>query len=277
MNTDAHIVVGYDGKPDSIAALAWAAKLASLRGEAIVATTIIDPRETPRGIAWPESYWADVDDKAREVFAHWPDLTTKSDRQTGHLVPVLVESARGSSMLVVGSKGHGLVGEVFRGSVSQSAARHAEVPVVVYREPENPSSGRIVVGADGSEASTRALEFACEMARSTGEKVVALRAGDPAPVVPDRFGYQPPGPDTIDHAEAALGRAVDTMRCAHPEVAIEGELFHGAPERALVDASTSASLVVVGSRGHHAIGEVLVGSVSRAVLQKAHSPVAVVH
>jgi nucleotide-binding universal stress UspA family protein len=180
-------------------------------------------------------------------------------------------------MLIVGSKGHSLVAEMLRGSVSQSAARHAAVPVVVYREPQNPDSGRIVVGADGSEAGNRALEFACEMARLTGDKVVALRAWDPAPVVPDRFGYQPPGPDTIDQADAALGRAVDAQRSAHPDIAIEGELFHGAPERGLVDASNSASLVVVGSRGHNAIGEVLVGSVSKTVLHKAHSPVAVVH
>ena len=87
----------------------------------------------------------------------------------------------------------------------------------------------------------------------------------------------PPGPDTIDHAEAALGRTVDALRSAHPDIPIEGEIFHGAAERGLVDASTSASLVVVGSRGHTAVGEVLVGSVSRAVLQKAHSPIAVVH
>lgn len=277
MNTDAHIVVGYDGKPDSIAALSWAAEVASLRGEAIVAITIIDPRETPRGIAWPESYWVDIDDKAREVLAPWPDLTTKTERHTGHLVPELITAARDSSMLVVGSKGHGLVAEMLRGSVSQSAARHAEVPVVVYRDSQNPNAGRIVVGADGSEASDRALEFACEMARSTGDKIVALRAWDPAPVVPDRFGHQPPDPDTIGHAEGELGRAVDHLRSAHPEIAIEGELFHGAPERGLVDASTSASLVVVGSRGHSAVGEVLLGSVSRTVLRKAHSPVALVH
>jgi nucleotide-binding universal stress UspA family protein len=40
---------------------------------------------------------------------------------------------------------------------------------------------------------------------------------------------------------------------------------------------TSDSLVVVGSRGHHAVGEVLVGSVSRALLHDAACPVAVIH
>ena len=95
--------------------------------------------------------------------------------------------------------------------------------------------------------------------------------------MPDRFGYLPPGPDTLDHAEAGLGRTVDALRSARPDIPIEGELSHGAPQRGLIDASTSASLVVVGSRGHTAVGEVLVGSVSRAVLQKAQGPVAVIH
>lgn len=278
MNTDTHIVVGYDGKPDSLAALAWAATTASLRGEAVVAITIVDHREAPRGIAWPESYWAEAHETARAVMAQWPDVPFRTERHTGHVIPTLVEYARGSSMLVVGSKGHGLVGELVRGSVSQGTARHAVVPVVVVRTPQNPGSGRIVVGSDGSESSMRALEFACETALLTGDKVVALRAWHRAPVLAAPYGYLPPlGPDTIDEAEVALGRIVDELRASHPEVPIEAEIFYGAAERGLVDASSNASMVVVGSHGHSALGELLLGSVSRAVLHQAQSPVAVVH
>lgn len=278
MRTVTPIVVGFDGKPDSVAALAWAMELASLRGEPVIATTVIDPRETPRGTAWPESYWTEIDDRAREVFARWPDVPATTRRHTGRLVGELVECAREASMLVVGSKGHGLVGEILRGSVSQSAARHATVPVVVVRPPDNPGAGRIVVGSDGSEPSDRALEFACEMAGLTGDKVVVLRAWHPATVFADRYGYTPPpSTDTLDHAQTALGRTVDEVRSAHPEIAVEGEIFTGPAEQGLVDASSSASLVVVGSRGLGVVGEALMGSVSNAVLHKAHSPVAVVH
>jgi nucleotide-binding universal stress UspA family protein len=278
MNADAHIVVGYDGKPGSIAALSWAAKLASLRGEAIVAATVIDPRLTPRGMAWPEAYWIDIEDKAREVLAAGPEVSFTAKRYTGHLVPKLLEAAEGSSMLVVGSKGHGLVREILRGSVSQSAARNASVPVVVIREAQNPASGRIVVGADGTESSARALEFACELAQLTGDKIVALRAWHPAAVVADRYGYAPPpSAETLDAAEGVLGRTVDALRQAHPDIPIETELFRGPAERGLIDASDNASLVVVGSRGRSAVEETFLGSVSRAVLHKAHSPVAVLH
>lgn len=279
MNTDAPIVVGFDGKPDSIAALTWAVKAASLLGQTVVAATIVDPRETPRGVSWPDSYWEEIEDKAREVFAQWPDVPASIERHVGHMVPRLLESARAGSMLVVGSKGHNLVGEMMLGSVSQSAARHATVPVIVVRSPQNPGSGRIVVGADGSESSTRALEFACQMAQLTGDKVTVLRAWSSATAVMDRYGgYMPPvSDDSVADAESALGRIVDSARAAHPDVPIEGEIYSGAAERGLIDASSSASMVVVGTRGHTAVGEVLLGSVSKAVLQKAHCPIAVIH
>ena len=48
------------------------------------------------------------------------------------------------------------------------------------------------------------------------------------------------------------------------------------PVNALSDASATADLVVVGSRGMGAIGSALLGSVSRGVLHHAHCPVAVV-
>jgi nucleotide-binding universal stress UspA family protein len=278
MNTDARIVIGYDGKPDSLAALDWAAKVASLRGEAIVAITIIDPRQTPRGVAWPQSYWDEIDDKAREVFARWPDVPATIERHTGHLVPRLLECAEGSSMLVVGSHGHTTMHEMLLGSVSESAARHAGLPVVVVRPPLHPESGRIVVGADGSESSTRAMEFACRMAELTGDKVHALHAWHPTTLVADRYGYlPPPSQETLDAAEGALARTVDEVRDSHPDVAIEGEVFYGAAERALTDAADHASIVVVGSRGHSAVGEVLTGSVGHALLHHAHCPVAIVH
>jgi len=278
MNTDARIVVGHDGSPDSLAALDWAARVASLRGEAIVATTVIDPRQTPRGVAWPQSYWDEIDDKARAVFAQWPDVPATIERHTGHLVPRLLECAEGSSMLVVGSHGHTTVHEMLLGSVSQSAARHAGLPVVVVRPPLHPESGRIVVGADGSESSARAVEFACGMADLTRDKVVLTRAWQPTPVVPDRYGFTPPpSVDTMDAAESELWRTVDDLRKAHPDIALDGEIFYGASDQVLADAADKASLVVVGSRGHHAVGEVLMGSVGRALLHHAHCPVAIVH
>jgi nucleotide-binding universal stress UspA family protein len=278
MNTEAQVVVGYDGTPGSLAALGWAVRIASLRDEGVVATTIEDPRENPRGGAWPQWWWDEVELTARELVAQWPDVTLTVERHVGPVVPMLVESARAGSMLVVGSHGHGLAGEVLLGSVSQGAARHAGVPVVVVRPAQNPESGRIVVGVDGSEASNHAVRFACETARVTGDKVIVMRSWHPTAVAVDHYGYQPPLRDeTMAHAEAALGRTVDQARTDHPHVDIEAELTSAAAGRELVDASANASMLVVGSRGLGAVAGVLMGSVSQHVLHKAHCPVAVIH
>ena len=135
-----------------------------------------------------------------------------------------------------------------------------------------------MVGADGSVASERAVAFGCEMARQTGDKLVLLRAWSPVTVPADRYGYVPPlREDAAARADSALGRQVEQLRVDHPDLGIQGELVQGPAERGLVDASSSASLVVVGSRGHRAVAEPFVGSVSTAVLHKAHCPVAVLH
>ncbi|MGC4112059.1 MAG: universal stress protein [Nocardioides sp.] len=278
MNTPTTVVVGYDGSPDSLAAITWAARTASLRGASLVVTTIVDPRDTPRGVAWPESYWKDLEAKAREPLASWPDVPVTFERHGGHLVPRLVDAARESAMVVLGSHGHTRVGEILRGSVSQSTARHTEIPVVVVRPALSPDAGRIVVGADSTDASTHAIAFACRTAQLTGEKVMLLHAWHPITLSPDRYGYTPPvSYDTLSEAESALTRIVDATRDEFPDVDIQSEIFNGPAEVGLVDASNAASLVVVGTRGLGAVGQALMGSVSEHVLHKAHCPVAVVH
>jgi nucleotide-binding universal stress UspA family protein len=278
MDTQTFIAVGYDGSPDSSAALSWAADLAARRHEQVVATIVVDPQESPRGIAWPEFWWKEIEDQARAVLAPFPDVEYRLVRRTGNKVASLVEAGDGASMTVVGSHGHSVVGEVFLGSVSQSVARHATSPVVVVREPRTIGSGRIVVGFDGSGLSKRALDFAFRMAELTGDKVVAVRARQETPVAMDRDGYAPPPFRTgsLDEQEAALRFEVEELRLGHPTVGIDSDLVCASPGHALVDASSSASLVVVGSHGQSAVVEALIGTVAHDVLHKAHCPVAVV-
>jgi nucleotide-binding universal stress UspA family protein len=301
MNTNAFIAVGYDGSSDSGAALSWAARIAILRQEAIVVTIVIDPTENPRGIGWPSSWWNAIEDSARAVLDEFSGLEYRVARHAGNKVSVLSEAGYEASMLVVGSHGHSVVGQVFLGSVSQSLARHARPPVVVVREPRTPDAGRIVVGYDGMEPSTRALEFACTMAELTGDKLGVTHAWEPtyvrsgpwqpiaAPMA--RYGYTPGQPGTIaihrdqettfypgsyDVQRVRVEAAVEQLRAAHPTTAVYGDVVEASPARALLDASMSASLIVVGSHGRNAVAETLLGSVSHAVLHRAHCPVAVV-
>ena len=59
-------------------------------------------------------------------------------------------------------------------------------------------------------------------------------------------------------------------------VTLEREFVRGTPRSALAEQAEKADLVVVGARGHGAVGAALLGSVSTWLLHHLHRPVAVV-
>lgn len=81
---------------------------------------------------------------------------------------------------------------------------------------------------------------------------------------------------TLLEEEEALQKSVVEARTRYPEIEIEGEFIAERAGEALVNASNTASMVAVGSRGHGALAEAVLGSVSHHVLHDAHCPVAVV-
>ena len=61
----------------------------------------------------------------------------------------------------------------------------------------------------------------------------------------------------------------------YPEVEVSVEVVEGSAARELVEASRTAGLLVVGTRGHGGLAGMLLGSVSQAVLRHAQSPVVI--
>lgn len=272
------IVVGYDGTRESDDALRWAAQAAAKRGEPLTALVVVEPMEAPRSQGWPESWWEDIERRARELLDGVGATDASVRRHVGRLVPTLLQTGEHASMIVLGSRGHSRVGEILLGSASQSTARHSRRPVVVVRKQHATDAGRIVVGSDDSEPSRRALDFACIQAEATGADVVLLRAWKPLTVPIDKNGDVPPSMSgRLLDEEEALVKSVAEARARFPHVELDGEFIVTGPGQALVDASRTAAMVVVGSRGHGALAETVLGSVSHDVLHRAHCPVAVVH
>jgi nucleotide-binding universal stress UspA family protein len=279
MSTRTHgVVVGYDGSPESDEAARWAAGTALLRGEPITALVVVEPMDSPRTQGWPTSWWEEIEDRARGTLAAAGASDATVDRHFGKIVHTLEDASRESSMLVIGSSGHSRIGEVVLGSVSQSSARHARRPVVVVRPRNAADSHRIVVGADDSEPSRRALDFACDQAAATGQQVVMIRAWKPLTLPLDQHGDFPASVSSrLLDEEESLAKSVAEARGRFPGLDIVGEFIAAAPGKALVDASSTASMIAVGTRGHTALTETVLGSVSHQVLHAAHCPVAVVH
>lgn len=271
----APLLLAYDGSDDAEAALVWASREAAMRGLRLRVVMVDDVSVAP----WGEHTWVEdnVDLAHAELVmkeAGVVDGTT--ERRSGFVVPTLLELAPHASMVVVGSRGHGRVSELAVGSVGRHLAAHATRPVVAVRPPVSVRAERIVVGLDGSETSAAAFEFACDRAELTGESVTALHGWKVRPR-PSGFGGQTPSiAEMVDDRELLLAESIAGVRAAHPDVVVVTEAVPVAPARALIDASSNASLVVVGSRGRGVFAGMLLGSVGQDVLHRAHCPVAVV-
>lgn len=283
MTTTLPILVAYDGSADARRALMWAAH-ESLRSGVpvhVIAVNEILP-STWGGVGGmavvTEGYVLDssvVLEEAAKALADAGVTSVTTAQRTGPVVPELVQAAQSASVLVIGSQGHGAAGEALMGSVSQHLARHATCPVVVVREPRDSEARRIVVGIDGSPTSSAALEYACRRAETTGETVVAIHGWHVRAPSTDVRVAEPRNVD-MGERERLLAESVAGVREDHPDVRLEREVVLVSPQRCLVDASASASLVVVGSRGLGYFSGLLLGSVSQAVLHRATCPVAVV-
>ncbi|HWB22661.1 MAG TPA: universal stress protein [Gaiellaceae bacterium] len=136
----------------------------------------------------------------------------------------------------------------------------------------------IVVGIDGSEAANGALAFALEEAKLRQEPLRIVCAWEIPPIEYAGAAFVPT-PDIATSAEAladdVLARAAAALGPDHG-VHIETASVHGHPATVLVEQAADATLLVVGARGHGALAELVLGSVSKAVVHHCHVPVAVV-
>lgn len=138
------------------------------------------------------------------------------------------------------------------------------------------STGRIVVGVDGSESSKDALHWAKGQADRTGAELAAVMAWSyPSASYPSYTGYVPTRVPIDLEAECRMSLET-TVKEELGDVAITLEVVEGHPANVLVHAARGASLVVVGSRGHGGFVGALLGSVSQHVVTHAPCPVVVV-
>jgi len=289
LSTKYGIVVGIDGSPGSDAAVSWAAREASLRGETLTLLHAVQPVVVSWSISasqvsiadWQEENARRAVDQARNGVgaALDPDLQrdVRSEVLYAHPVDALVDASKDARMIVVGSHGRGALGRLLMGSVSRGVVEYAHCAVAVIHPdqvsaPIDPSA-HVLLGIDGSPASEAATAWAFEEASRRGVGLIALHAWSDVGVFPifgmDWRQYQGQGEEVL--AERLAG-----WQERYPDVHVTRRLVCDTPAYWLLQESHSAQLVVVGSHGRGGFGHMRLGSVSTALAQSATVPVVVV-
>ncbi len=288
-----HIVVGCDGSENSDRALDWAIQeAAALSAQLRVVVSTGRPvavTPSPHG-----SFLEAVEEESGEVAdravarAQERGISAVAVVGRGDAAQMLIEQSEAASGLVLGKRGRrGVRGRM--GSVSAAAAAHAQCPVVVLpgrwrpdaqdsRAGAHPFVGRVVVGVDRLRADNPAIVAAARYAQRHGRGLTLLT------VVPEASTTSTGSVDLdraireqlLDPAQSMVDQVAGAIRSQYPELPVETFVLFGVPREQLVQASRSAELVVVGSRGYGGFRGLLMGSVSQAVLNEGESPVMVI-
>ena len=140
---------------------------------------------------------------------------------------------------------------------------------------------KIVVGVDESPQAVGALAWALGQAAPDDEVLIIHAWQMPTYEAMDPMVYDPSEIETgaKQVVDLTLEEATDRFRAAHPDRPVpqlSASVGRGHPGRVLIEASTDADLLVVGSRGHGGFVGLLLGSVSTYAVHHARCPIVVV-
>ncbi|MBO0981836.1 universal stress protein [Microbacterium sp. SD291] len=134
-----HIVVGVDGSAPSVAALKYAARMATALGASLeVVTAWAPPPLDPMMVVeWsPQDTAAEVLDGAiHDAFGDHPPAGLLRTVTPGPPARTLIDMSETCGMVVLGSRGHGGFAGLLLGSVSAACAAHAHCPVLIVHGP----------------------------------------------------------------------------------------------------------------------------------------------
>jgi nucleotide-binding universal stress UspA family protein len=285
------VLVGIDGSTADDIAIEWAVQEASMRALPLRIVHVANPPTLPRtvsadlanlALARSGAVASELVDQATEkAQAAAPGLEVDQEVRPGQVVEQLVKAAADARVLVLGSGQRFDTSRIGLGSVATHVTAHAPCPVIVARTPAEgepttgPSTGRVVVGVDGSDISVRAVGFAFDEASRRG--ALGLTAVYAFSRLPDAWLID--ARDSIDYHRAAarvLAESLAEWSEKYPDIDVVSRLVAHRPVQALVEESAGAALLVVGSHGYGRFAGMLLGSVSQAVLRHASVTVALV-
>ena len=141
------ILVAYDGSSHSKHALNWAIDLSLLSGAQVAAVKVFEGSRLYPAIAETggKEFPALLDEIRREdqrlmdevnLMGHSRGVAVKGDILQGNIAEQIIKYARDDNydMIVVGTKGHGVLEQLLMGSVTRNQVSLSRIPVLVVKD-----------------------------------------------------------------------------------------------------------------------------------------------
>ena len=270
------VIAGWDGSPESEAAIEWAAEHCG--DSALTLVHAIGGRPTGseylQATGERSAERMRLMDVAERLRATHPDLRVETETVHGSALEALEQRLGADTLVVVGGPSHRRTTRWTLGS--RLAGRHNGGPVAVV--PGVSTMERrtaVVAGVDGSQASLVAVQVAADEAARLGAPLEIVHAWQ----VPVQW----------DNALLDYGTDVDALEEIHRDLldeAVEfaresgarptGRLERGVPSEVLRNIGRTAILLVVASHGGGGFTRFFLGSVSHDLLVEPPAPVLIV-
>ncbi|TVT30638.1 universal stress protein [Amycolatopsis rhizosphaerae] len=286
----APIVVGIDGSPGSRRAVLWGADEAARRRAPLTLVHAFGIPDAFYGETMPPKDWLDIRQaesrsllrEAAELAGRvHPELEIDTESTVDAPIPFLLGWSERAKLLVLGCAGRGEFGDLLLGSTAASVSARSRCPLVVVRGKERGAAAvddPVVVGVDGSPEAEAAIELAFEEASLRKAPLVAVHTWSDADTrqvfsaARAEFSFEP----LRESETRVLAEALAGWEEKYPEVGVRRVVAQDRPRHELLEWSTKAQLMVVGSRGRGGFRGLLLGSTSHALLEHAECPVLLV-
>ncbi len=183
-------------------------------------------------------------------------------------------------LIIMGSHGkRGL--QKWLGSVSRQVISHSQVPVFVSKKKNE--SKKVLIAVDGSEQSLSAVKHAVKLVDLTEKNVSIISVKENPELLPMEASMDKNWLESIEkqqkiHATKAINKAKVVLE--NINIPVQNEMIlTGSPAQKIIDFSEKEKidLIIMGARTKSNLSKLLLGSVSKRVLENAESDVLIIN
>lgn len=230
--------------------------------------------------SYDESTGKKIAETARTLHEHYGIAVTTTTLDVGRVHTAIVRHAKmiEARLVVLGAHGGSFIRKMFVGSTVDKVLRLLNRPVLIVKQEPQSSYQQVLVAVDFSESSRRGIKIAMQIAPHA--KLTVLHAFE-APLEA-KMRFDKVSEDTILAYRAQLRAQKDQKlrEFVSEWQGLDGSLIieFGPPATMIAAraASLGADLVVIGKHGQSAWEDMLLGSVTRQVIQEASCDILVV-